>query len=75
MNRKDYNDLHNEGGEGYVPSYLQTPETSEPRIWQLRGQRDHILAIMAGTSTEDKGYLELAAKLAAVIMEIEKEGN
>jgi len=72
MDARTYNQIHNEGGEGYVPSYLTT-ETEEPLIWRLRGQRDSIVVAMAGTSTADPRYADLSTKLAEIKAAIARE--
>ncbi len=52
--QRQYNDLMNEGGDGYNP-YIENetpPATAQEKM-------DRLLTIMAGTSTEDQRYTEL----------------
>ena len=73
MNKTQYNNLMNEGGEGYIPSYLEKKETEEPRIWVLRDKRDRIIDMQVSISTDDSRYAELEAQLLQIKAEIEKE--
>jgi len=73
MNKPNYNNLYNEGGEGYIPSKYQPKEEQEPRIWQLRGKRDSILHRMESVSTSDKRYDEYTAQLAEIEAQIAQE--
>ena len=67
-----YNNLYNEGGEGYNP-YPKHVETPEPLIWQLRGKRDRILHIMESVSTADARYAQLEAEKEAIEVKIKIE--
>ena len=71
-----YNNLHNEGGEGYNP-YKKREESKEPRWSILDSKRDRLVRIMNGTSMQDSRYPELEKELAVVEAEIkiEKENN
>lgn len=71
-NERWYDQVHNEGGEGYNP-HRGSGETPEPLIWRLIGHRDSLLAIMAGTSMQDRRYVELEADLAATNAAIARE--
>lgn len=73
MNRTSYNNLYNEGGEGYIPSKYQPKEAQEPRIWQLRGKRDSILHKMESVSTSDPRYDEYQQRLTELAAEIVAE--
>lgn len=62
--RKEYNDLFNEGGEGYNP--YPKKRAAIPQWVILSNVRDRILRVIAGVSINDPRYTELTAELAAV---------
>lgn len=70
--RTTYNNLYNEGGEGYNP-YKKQAESTEPRWSILDSKRDRLIRIMNGTSMQDSRYAELGKELAAVEAEIKIE--
>lgn len=55
-----YNNLHNEGGEGYNPhdQYITTGG-GEPEWSKLDDRKYRLMRIMEGTSTSDPRYAEL----------------
>jgi hypothetical protein len=73
MRRKKmrWNDLQNEGGEGYRPTTKK--DNNIPRWVVLSGQRDRLLKIMESVSTADSRYAQYEIDLATVEAEIEKE--
>ena len=67
-----WNDLQNEGGEGYRPIVKKTVEI--PKWAMLSGKRDRLLKIMESVSVEDSRYAQYKMDLAMVEAEIKKEG-
>jgi hypothetical protein len=67
-----WNDLQNEGGEGYGPTVKK--DNNIPHWVVLSGQRDRILKIMESVSTDDSRYAQYTLDLAAIEAEIKKEG-
>lgn len=55
-----YNNLHNEGGEGYNPhdQYITTGG-GEPEWSKLDDRKYRLMRIMEGTSTSDPRYAEM----------------
>jgi len=70
---KRYDNLYNEGAEGYNPHRRGGKESGEPRWSILSGKRSRIMRIMEGTSIHDSRYAELEAELAAVEAEIKAD--
>ena len=70
-----YNNLHNEGEEGYNPYDRRAAESAEPRWSVLSGQRSRILRIMEGISISDPRYAEYEAQLAKIEAEIKIENE
>lgn len=63
-----YNNLNNEGGEGYNPheQYINHDDDGEP-LWSiLDGKRARLMRVMNGTSTSDPRYAELEAEVATL---------
>lgn len=62
-----YNNLHNEGGEGYNPHEKFIGADSGEPLWsRLMDRRDRVERIIVGTSTSDPRYKELDAELATL---------
>ncbi len=59
-----YNNLFNEGGEGYNPhdQYITTG-SGEPEWSKLDDRKYRLLRIMEGTSTSDPRYAEMEAEV------------
>lgn len=59
-----YNNLHNEGGEGYNPheKYITTGG-GEPLWSKMDDRKYRLLRIMEGTSTSDPRYAEMEAEV------------
>jgi hypothetical protein len=53
----NWNNIVNEGGEGFVPGASQEPEPLT-----ATEEMDHILAVMAGTSSQDARMAQLRAR-------------
>ena len=68
---KRFNNLYNEGGEGYNPH--RPKDADIPKWVVLLGERDRILRVMEATSLRDPRYAEPAAELAHLAKELEKE--
>jgi len=66
MNRQEqrYDDLHNEGAEGYNPH--RTKDDGEPEWSRIQEQMARVERIMTGTSTNDPRYAQLEAEYAAL---------
>lgn len=61
-----YNNLHNEGGEGYNPHEKYIGETDEP-LWSKLGDKAYRLQnLLNATSDEDPRYAAIEAELAVV---------
>lgn len=56
--RKQYNDLYNEGGEGHNP-YADKEEGQPTTEQRKQARMSRLLAIMAGTSSQDSRMTEL----------------
>lgn len=68
-----YNNLHNEGAEGYNPHDKFAAKTEEP-LWSIMmDRRDRVERVMVGTSTADPRYAELDAELAVLNAAIDIE--
>jgi len=67
-----YNDLHNEGGEGYNP-YPKRTESKEPRWSILEGKISRAIRIQNGTSTQDARYEELKKEIETLEAELSVE--
>ena len=65
MNERKYNNLMNEGGEGYNPHSKE-----EARPMDRAERMDRLMRIMAGTSTHDPRYAELRAEYNALYEEV-----
>lgn len=61
-----YNNLHNEGGEGYNPHEQYITESGEPTWSKLMDRQHKVERIMDVTSIDDPRYAELAAELATL---------
>jgi len=63
-----YNNLQNEGGEGYNPhpQYLQDSNDGEPEWSKLDDKKYHIMRCMEGTSTSDPRYAEMEKEVATL---------
>jgi hypothetical protein len=60
---KAYNDLMNEGGEGYNPHEKFVESGAGEPLWsKLEGKAARISRIMEGTSIDDPRYSELDAE-------------
>lgn len=59
-----YNNLHNEGGEGYNPheKYITTGG-GEPLWSKMDDRKYRLLRIMEGTSTSDPRYAEMESEV------------
>lgn len=59
-----YNNLHNEGGEGYNPhdQYITTGG-GEPEWSKLDDRKYRLMRIMEGTSTSDPRYAEMGKEV------------
>lgn len=71
-----YNNLHNEGGEGYNPHAKYIGESSEPAWSKMMDRMHQLERIMDGTSVSDPQYADMASevdKLRAAI-KIDMEG-
>ena len=72
-----YNNLHNEGGEGYNPHPKHIDNGGEPQWSALDDKRARLMRIMEGTSTDDQKYAVMEDEVAALTVAIEiakKEG-
>lgn len=65
---KLYDNLHNEGGEGYNP-FREKGGPSPPKGMALSEKKDRLKSIMAGTSIDDPRYAELQEQ----VKDIEKQ--
>jgi hypothetical protein len=63
-----YNNIHNEGGEGFNPhaKHIQTGG-GEPLWSKLDDEAARLLRILNGTSESDSRFAELTAKRAEVL--------
>ena len=71
-----YNNLYNEGGEGYNPHSQHIDQTPEPVWSQLMDRQHKVERIMDATSIDDPRYAELATELVTlkVAIKIDMEG-
>jgi hypothetical protein len=73
-----YNQIHNEGAEGYNPHPKHVGSDDGEPLWsKLDDQMYRTLSIMAGTSTDDPRYAKMQATVAdlkAAIIIAKKEG-
>lgn len=74
-----YNNLYNEGGEGYNPhdQYACDDADGEPLWSRLDGEKYRLLRVMQGTSTADPRYAELERELQTVeaALKIARDAN
>ena len=70
---KRFDNLYNEGGEGYNPH--RPKDADIPRWVVLFGKKDRILRFREGTSLHDSRYAELQLELMNIEKEIEAQGK
>lgn len=61
-----YNNLYNEGGEGYNPYPREIETSDEPEWSRLMDRRDKVERIMDATSIDSPRYAELERELATL---------
>ncbi len=61
-----YNNLHNEGGEGYNPHPKHVGSTGEPEWSKLSDKLYRLQRIQNGTSDADPRWAELEAEIKVV---------
>lgn len=62
-----YNNLNNEGGEGYNPHDQYINDDDGEPLWSiLDGKRARLMRIMEGTSTSDPRYTEMVVEVATL---------
>ena len=73
-----YNNIHNEGGEGYNPHPKHISTGGGEPLWsKLQDRADRLQRIQNGTSPSDSRYAELEAERAEVLAALDianKEG-
>jgi len=62
-----YNNIHNEGGEGFNPHAKHIQTGGEPLWSKLDDEAARLLRILNGTSESDSRFAELTAKRAEVL--------
>jgi hypothetical protein len=66
----NYNNLQNEGGDGYNPYDANTQVDNEPLWIKLDDQRHRLMRIMEATSTSGLRYAQLVGEVAALEAQI-----
>lgn len=61
-----YNNLQNEGGEGYNPHDKYISNDEEPEWSRLDDQRSRLIRRLEITSTSDARYAEIEAEIATL---------
>lgn len=62
-----YNNLYNEGAEGYNPHDKYLGDSTDEPLWSKLGtRRSRLIRIMEGTSTSDPRYAEMDKEVATL---------